>query len=111
MYSVSGYKRKLPNALCNKSTHAVCWSWPHDFKTTLKSGLGSPPVSLVAHGIGDLDEACDVTARHQARQFTLLRLDVLLGGLQAILERLLHNRLELAVDLFGGPRCALQVHG
>lgn len=68
-----------------------------------------PPVALVVHGHRDLDKASNVAAGHQAGKLALLRLDVLLGSVEALLERVLHDVLELLVNLLPAPRQTLAV--
>jgi len=70
-----------------------------------------PPVTLGEHGLGNLDESSNVGSSNQRWEFTLLGLDVLLAGVQAVLEGSLHDALELLVDLLGGPAQALAVLG
>ena len=78
--------------------------------STLSEGRSpSPPVTLGLHGVGDLDEASDVGAGHERGQLALGVLDVLLGGLEAVVEAVLHDGLQLLVDLLGGPADALRV--
>lgn len=66
-----------------------------------------PPVALVVHGLGDLEEAGDVAARHERGELALTNVEVLAGGVQAVLEGAPHDVLEAPVDLFTGPVEAL----
>jgi hypothetical protein len=68
-----------------------------------------PPVTLVAHGSSSLAEASNVGTGDQARELALLGGDVLLRGLKAVVEAVLHDVLELLVNLLGGPGDALAV--
>lgn len=70
-----------------------------------------PPVTLVVHGLSDLLEASNVAAGNQRRELALGGSNVLLGSLEAVLEAVLHDLLELLVDLLGGPLQALRVLG
>lgn len=70
-----------------------------------------PPVTLVVHSLGDLDEAGNVGTGDQAGQLTLLGLDVLLGGGETDVEGVLHDALQLGIDLLGSPGQALAVLG
>lgn len=69
--------------------------------------LFRPPVSLVVHGAYDLHEPSDVAASDQAGVFSILGLDVFLCGVQAVLESVLHDLLELLVDFLACPAQAL----
>jgi len=68
-----------------------------------------PPVTLVAHGSSSLAEASNVGTSDQAGELALLGGHVLLGSLKAVGEAVLHDVLELLVDLLGGPGNALAV--
>jgi len=68
-----------------------------------------PPVTLVVHGLGNLLEPSDVGASNQRRELSLGGGDVLLGSLESVLEAVLHDLLELLVDLLAGPLQALRV--
>lgn len=70
-----------------------------------------PPVTLVVHGVGDLDETGNVGAGNEGWELALGAWDVLLSGLEAVLEDILHDVLELVVDLLGGPADSLGVLG
>jgi hypothetical protein len=70
-----------------------------------------PPVTLGEHGLGDLDETSDVGSSNQGWELALGSLDVLLAGLQAVVESSLHDALELGIDLLCGPAQALAVLG
>lgn len=61
------------------------------------------------HGIGDLDEACDVRAADERWELALGAGHVLLGRAQSVMEDILHDVLELGVDLLAGPGDALRV--
>jgi hypothetical protein len=63
----------------------------------------SPPVTLVVHGSSDLPEASDIGTTDEGWELALSRGDVLLCGVEAVLEALLHDALELLVDLLSGP--------
>lgn len=63
------------------------------------------------HGVGDLEETGDVGAGNEGWVLALSAGDVLLCGLEAVLEDILHDVLELVVDLLGGPADALGVLG
>lgn len=69
----------------------------------------SPPVTLVVHGLSDLDEASNVATGNQAGQLALLGRDILLGRLETSQESVLHDILELVVDLLLSPSEALAV--
>jgi hypothetical protein len=69
----------------------------------------SPPVALTSHRLSYLDKAGDVAAGDQARELSLLGLDVLLRRLETIREAILHDKLELAVHVLGRPGHALRV--
>lgn len=71
----------------------------------------SPPVTLVVHGSSDLAEASDVGTTDEGRELALSRGDVLLGGLEAVVEAVLHDLLELLVNLLRGPGQTLRVLG
>lgn len=62
------------------------------------------------HGLGNLDKASDVAAGHEAGHLALLALDVVLGRLQGRLEAVLHDGLELLVDLLRSPAQTLRVN-
>lgn len=66
------------------------------------------PVTLVVHGADDLDETSNVATGDQAGQLTLLGLDVLLGSVETVLEGVLHDELELLIDLLSGPAQTLR---
>lgn len=68
-----------------------------------------PPVTLVAHGSSSLAETSNVGTSDQAGELALLSGDVLLGSLKAVVEAVLHDVLELLVDLLGSPGDALAV--
>lgn len=68
-----------------------------------------PPVTLIPHGLGDLDEASNVATGHQGGQLALLGLDVSLGGVEAVLEGTLHDTGQLVVNLLPRPAQALAV--
>ena len=78
----------------------------HDVRARAWTG-GLEPVSLVMHGPDDLDEARDVAAGDQAGELAALGRDVLLGRVQPILERALHDALESLIHLLPGPVEAL----
>ena len=61
------------------------------------------------HCLRNLDKASNVASRDQARQLALLGRNVLVCGLKSNLERILHDVLELLVDLLRCPRQALAV--
>jgi len=63
----------------------------------------SPPVTLVVHGSSDLAETGDVSTTNEGWELALGRSEVLLGGTQAVLEAVLHDALELLVNLLGSP--------
>jgi hypothetical protein len=63
----------------------------------------SPPITLVLHGSGDLAEASNVGTGDQAWELAFSWSDVLLGCLKAVIEAVLHDALELVVDLLAGP--------
>lgn len=71
-----------------------------------RSALGNgpkqlPPVTLFAHGVGNLDETSDVGTGDQGRNNTSL--SVLLAGLPTGLVAVDHDGLELGVDLLVSP--------
>ena len=66
---------------------------------------------MLVHGLGNLEEPSNVAASDQAGQLAFASLDVLLGGLEAELEGVLHNVLQLLIDLLLGPGQALAVLG
>lgn len=68
-----------------------------------------PPVTLVAHGSSSLAEASNVGASDQAGELALRSGHELLGGLEAVGEAVLHDVLELAVNLLSSPGDALAV--
>jgi hypothetical protein len=68
-----------------------------------------PPVALVAHGSSSLAEASNVGTGDQAGELALLGGHILLGSLEAVVEAVLHDVLELLVDLLGSPGDALAV--
>ena len=74
---------------------------------SLKSNL--PPIALGMHGSGHLAESCYVASSHQTGELSFGRLDVLLGGLQAILKARFHDTLELAVNFLSAPSDALAI--
>ena len=59
------------------------------------------------HGPHDLDETSNVATCHQTGELALLRRDVLLGVVQAVLEGVLHDLLQPVVDFLPGPGDAL----
>jgi len=62
------------------------------------------PVTVVVHGGGDLAETGNVGTGDKGRQLALLAGDVLLCGVEAVEEAVLHDALELLVDLLARPR-------
>lgn len=62
-----------------------------------------PPVTLVVHGSSDLGETGNVGTSNQGWELALGWDNVLLGGVKAVLEAVLHDALELLVNLLGGP--------
>lgn len=70
-----------------------------------------PPVALVLHGLGDLDETGNVATSDQARELALSDLDVLLGGVETLQEAVLHDALESLINLLGGPGETLAILG
>jgi hypothetical protein len=72
-------------------------------KPTRPSTSHSPPVALFLHSSSNLLEACNVGTSNQRRELTLRGCDVLLGGLEAVIEALLHDALKLLVDLLRCP--------
>lgn len=68
----------------------------------LLDALG-PPVTLVVHGLSDLDEASNVGTGDERGELALLGGDVLLSGSNTVIEGILHDSLELVVDLLGRP--------
>ena len=67
-------------------------------------------VTLVQHGVGDLDETGDVGALDNGWQRVLVLLaGVLLRGLDTVVEAVDHDVLELPVDVVPGPARALRV--
>lgn len=62
-----------------------------------------PPVALVVHGSSSLAEARNVRTSHEGRELALLSGHELLGSLEAVGEAVLHDVLELLVDLLSGP--------
>lgn len=63
----------------------------------------SPPVTLVVHGSSNFLEASDVGTADEGRELALSGCDVLLGRFKAVLEALLHDALELLVNLLRCP--------
>ena len=61
------------------------------------------------HGIGDLDEAGNVGSSNQGWELALSGWDVLLGGSETVLESVLHDVLETAINLLRGPGQTLRV--
>jgi len=74
----------------------------------LRLGLG-PPVTGLLHRLSDLEETSNVAAGDQAGEHIVTVLDVLLGGVETLVESVLHDGLELLVDLLGGPGETLAV--
>lgn len=73
---------------------------------------GSPPVTLVLHGVGNLDETSNVGTHDEGRKRTLVGLGgVGDRGLVAVFEAVDHDVLQLLVDLLGGPGLSLGVLG
>lgn len=70
-----------------------------------------PPITLVVHGIRDLDETSNVGSSYQRWELALGSWDVLLGGGKTVLEGRLHDVLKTLINLLGGPRDALRVLG
>lgn len=66
-------------------------------------GWPSPPVTVVVHGGSDLLETSNVATGNEGGEDTLGRGDVLLGGVETVVEAVLHDGLELVVDLLLGP--------
>lgn len=69
----------------------------------------APPVALVLHGSGDLAEASNVGASDEGGELALRGGNILLGGVETVLESILHDALELLVNLLGSPVEALRV--
>lgn len=63
------------------------------------------------HGSGDLLETGNVASSDQRWELALGGGDVLLCGLETVLEAVLHDVLELLVDLLAGPLDALRILG
>ena len=63
------------------------------------------------HSIGDLNEASNVGSSDQGWELALGRWDVLLGGSETVLESVLHDVLETAINLLRGPGQTLRVLG
>ena len=70
-----------------------------------------PPVTLVVHGLGDLDETSNVGAGNEGRKLALSSLDVGLGSVETVEESVLHDVLETLINLRLGPVEALAVLG
>lgn len=70
-----------------------------------------PNGALVGHGIDHLFEASNVAPGNQAGELALAGLDVLLGRLEPVPEAVLHDLLQLLVDLFSCPSHPLRVLG
>ena len=68
-----------------------------------------PPIPLRLHRCCHLAKSRNITARDQAGELALCRLDVRLGRLQPVLEAVFHDELELAIYLFQRPGHALGV--
>ena len=62
-----------------------------------------PPVTVVLHGLSDLGETSNVGTSNQGRQGALGGRNVLLGSGETVVEAVLHDALEAAVDLLAGP--------
>ncbi|KAI6754971.1 hypothetical protein HG531_004077 [Fusarium graminearum] len=77
----------------------------------IQQSHGGIIVTLVVHGLGNLDETSNVATSDQARKLALLGFDVLLGGLKTSDEGVLHDGLEAVVDLLLGPLDTLAVLG
>jgi hypothetical protein len=75
----------------------------HVQKQTRSTRSCSPPIALLLHGSNDLLEASNVGTGDQRRELALSGCDVLLGRLEAVLEALLHDALELLVDFLRRP--------
>lgn len=89
---------QLPNAKDNEGIVRY-----HIQKAIRSLANRSPPVTLVMHGGSDLAETSDVGTTDKGWELALGGGEVLLGGTQAVLEAVLHDALELLVDLLGGP--------
>lgn len=68
-----------------------------------------PPVTLVLHGSSNFHESSNVATGYKGWQGAIWVDGVCLGGLHTSFEAVLHDSLELCVDLFGGPGQALRV--
>lgn len=89
---------QLPNAKDNEGIVRY-----HIQKAIRSAANCSPPVTLVVHGGSDLAETSNVGTTDERWELALGRGEVLLGGTQAVLEAVLHDALELLVDLLCGP--------
>ena len=75
-------------------------------------GIGDlPPVTVLPHGVGDLDKARDVGTCQQAWEDVPRKLLArpLRARREALLVRLSHDPLQLRIDLLGRPRQTLAV--
>jgi len=68
------------------------------FRTT-----GLPPVTVVLHGLSNLGETGNVGTSDQGRQDTISGGSVLLSGAETVLEAVLHDLLQAAINLLSGP--------
>ena len=68
-----------------------------------------PPVTLVVHGIGNLDETSNVGASNQRWELAIGSWNVLASSADTVLEAVAHNILQARVDLLARPVDALRI--
>ena len=63
----------------------------------------SPPITLIVHGSSNLTETSNVGATDEGWELALSRREVCFCSTQAVFKALLHDALELLVNLLGCP--------
>lgn len=77
------------------------WSCKTQEMTQLETRLIA--ITLGEHSRGHLPESCNIAAGNQRRELSLRRRDIFLCRLEAHLEAIRHDTLQLFVDFFGSP--------